>query len=141
MRYVALLTVALVSLAFAPAPFPRSVRGDLKRLQGTWVAEPDKKYSDDYLKTWGEPAPTETVEIYGNRVRTFRNGKREDLEWRVTVNENTTPRTFTLALVPTPPEWSFFKCPVQGTYVLEGDRLSIGIEGAEGMAVLKRKKR
>jgi uncharacterized protein (TIGR03067 family) len=39
MRYVALLTLALVSLAFAPAPFPKPTSNalDSKALQGTWI--------------------------------------------------------------------------------------------------------
>jgi hypothetical protein len=129
-----------MSAALAPFPFPKPLRGDLKELQGTWIPEPSKKLSDEYIQLWGKPPPKESVEINGVRVRQFRDGKPLPNEWRITLNENGTPKTFTLGRVPSPPpELQFFNGPIRGTYILEGDRLSIRFDKADGMAVLQRK--
>jgi hypothetical protein len=50
--------LALLSLAFAPAPPPRPPRGDLKVLQGTWVkvvTERDEAEWAANAALWGDP--------------------------------------------------------------------------------------
>lgn len=120
---------AVLLLAFAPAPFPKPLRGELNQLQGTWVLEINKQTSDEYFQIWGEPHPVESVEIDKNRVRNLRN-REKTVEWRITLTEKGTPRTFTLDMIPSVPEGYFFKGRVRGIYRLEGDRLSLRINGA-----------
>ncbi len=130
-RAVSLVVVSLMSLAFAPLPFPKPLQGDLKRLQGTWVVQMDKATSDEYFQTWGKLAPTQTLQIHRDRVRHFENGNALSLVWRISVNEKGTPRAFTLESVSPSWTWGFFKGRVRGIYMLQGDRLSVRINGAD----------
>ena len=130
-RAILLAVVSLGPLAFAPLPFPKPLQGDLKQLQGTWVLQRDKQTSDEYFQTWGEPAPTETIQIDRDRLRHFKNGEPTSLEWRIWLNEKGTPRVVTLDSVSRAPKWLSFKGRVRGIYILEGDRLFVRINGAD----------
>jgi uncharacterized protein (TIGR03067 family) len=143
-RVLPLLAVALSSLAFAPAPFPKpnAPRDDLKKLQGRWV-----------LIYWVED---------GRRQR-----EKEKLIWLIegnhvsTLTDGPLPRPFFISLDPhsTPPAIdvrSSQKKPsyLFGRYSVDGDTLRVcfgkgkrpaGLSGGEeatfGVWVFQRPKR
>jgi uncharacterized protein (TIGR03067 family) len=105
MRRLALpLLLALPSLGFAPAPFPKAERNarktDLERLQGWWVE----------VKHNGEPSRVE-VEVRGNVWNNSRPGD----AWRITLDPHARPPRIDLVAIA--PQRGHFR----GIYKFEGD--------------------
>ncbi len=68
MRRVMLL-LPVLCLAFAPVPFPKSFRGDLKQLQGTWeLVRSQNTIRGMEAKLFDEPIRGMTWTIKGNRL-------------------------------------------------------------------------
>jgi uncharacterized protein (TIGR03067 family) len=65
----ALPLFALASLAFAPAPFPKPIQGDLKQLQGSWVlVSAQNDPTEEWAKSFNEPPPVVTWAIAGENL-------------------------------------------------------------------------
>ena len=116
MRPVLLLTASL-ALGFAPAPFPKTPRGqdpraDLRAIQGDWVVT---TYRVHGLNIPSATTPT-TVSIAGERFR-----------WQ---QRNCAPKDFTIRLAPGwPPVFDFIEVATNkvfvGIYKLDGGVLTI----------------
>jgi hypothetical protein len=96
----ALLSLAALSLAFAPAPFPKATRqgdatDDLKKLQGDWFRV-------------GEDCP---VQVRGDVVHFPTN----DVSYRITLDTTTTPRRIEFVRRDNP------DLIYRGVYRIEGD--------------------
>jgi uncharacterized protein (TIGR03067 family) len=118
MRRCALL-LAVASLAFAPAPFPRQGAGDpskedLKKMQGTWTTL-RRTYSGSPLASPGEL----TVVFTGDRVKYLVNGVVRT-EWIMTLDAKTKPKTLDRKKV----SGSGAGQILHGVYHLDGDTLT-----------------
>jgi uncharacterized protein (TIGR03067 family) len=108
-----LLAVVVVSLAFAPAPFPRPARrdsheSDLKKLQGLWWVV---RHTVDGSEALG----LATVTITGDRLQF----PSPDEAWTITLDVARTPRW--IDLVPVNQPASCFR----GIYRVQGNKLTI----------------
>lgn len=104
-----LLLAALLSLAFAPAPFLDKKKNltDLDRMQGTWVG------------------PGTELRVEGHNYTYYRNGAKS-IGYTVTLNETTNPRQYDLrgpGGLATPLQYV-------GIYELKGDTLRIASNNA-----------
>jgi uncharacterized protein (TIGR03067 family) len=127
----ALLTLALLSLAFAPAPFPRpskpsGLKGDLKALQGMW---------QQIDAPAGHPADV-VLTVAGDRFTFSRRGKVAS-DWTARLDPTKTPAA--LDLRNARPPGAGVVPEVLGVYVLQGDTLrfaySLGGPGSRPAAV------
>jgi uncharacterized protein (TIGR03067 family) len=110
MRTITLLLVSLGSLAFAPAPFPRTHQreggDDLTKLQGTWMR----------TSLNGKPEKNTLVSIKGDRMDY---GTSEDV-WVVTVDMTKMPKRIDFVRVDG-------KMTFRGVYRLEGDTFTYSL--------------
>ena len=88
--------IAVLSLAFAPAPFPRPLKldpgkEDLKKMQGEWVEiarNSDGVPIESIRGNW-------SVMVVGDRI-SWRHSGDEYTRWRVTLDTSKSPRAMTL---------------------------------------------
>jgi uncharacterized protein (TIGR03067 family) len=134
MRY-ALLTLAGLSLAFAPAPFPKpnkgpTPRGDLKALQGDWLQV------NPPGGVMGRPAADLVLRVAGDRF-TFMRAGRAVSEWTGHLDTSKKPPTLDLRNAKGAPAAT--GVTVLGVYALAGDSLQfayrIGSGGQRPLAV------
>jgi uncharacterized protein (TIGR03067 family) len=109
MRAVVLFVVAVGSLAFAPAPFPRSAQreggDDLKKLQGTWVR----------TSLNGKPENV-TAHVKGDRMLY----DSKDDAWVITLDTSHKPKRVDFVRVDG-------KMNFRGVYRLEGDTFTYSL--------------
>lgn len=115
----ALLVAAMLSLAFAPFPFPRDKRSntakeDLKQMQGTWVMT---RYTNPAGRTLKPPPITAVIE--GNRMKFLVEGTVR-VEWVITLDAARAPKQMGRTAV-SPAPGSLGRC----VYLLQGDTLTI----------------
>jgi uncharacterized protein (TIGR03067 family) len=116
MRACALL-LAVVSLAFAPAPFPKQGdpnKEDLKKMQGSWTTV-RRTYGGKPMTGRGEM----TVVISGDRVKYLVDGMVRT-EWIITLDAKKQPKIFDRKKVSGAGAGQILR----GVYRLEGDTLS-----------------
>jgi uncharacterized protein (TIGR03067 family) len=106
-----------LSLAFAPAPFPKPdpAQSALKKLQGPW--QPVALTLES-----GAPAvqfPWDRMEIVNDRMTYFKNGSPVCV-WVISLNVRKTPRVFDVRGSGSSPSPRY-----EGVYQLRGDTLSI----------------
>jgi uncharacterized protein (TIGR03067 family) len=115
MRHVVPL-IALLTMAFAPAPFPKATkpdrRADLEKLQGSWVRV---WYSS--CGRWFSDGET-IVEFAGNHMTMCRGDKSE---WIVRIDPKKDPKHIDLKGLTD----SVKDCQFVGVYRLDGDTLII----------------
>jgi uncharacterized protein (TIGR03067 family) len=119
MRWLLAILGALMSLGLAPSPFPHPIRGDLKRLQGTWVMvaaqnDPGKVAAE----VFNEPIPGLTWTIAGDSLLASTD---PGIKFRISLDVQATPKR----LVATPPHPIFGVDRVQWIYRLQGDVLTV----------------
>jgi uncharacterized protein (TIGR03067 family) len=117
MRRSALLLLALLSLAFAPAPLPRPAkRGpngeELKKMQGTWALVSEREEGRQ-LRVGNVRAVIEDNDL------TFFVGGKKTGEWTFTLNATTKPKALDMQMCP-PGDLL-----IRAVYALEGDTLTI----------------
>ena len=105
-RILPLLTV--LCLGFAPAPFPRPIRGELKALQGQW----------EQIRYQGRSPGLNGPEVFVFRGNHLIHRKRS---WRVRIDPSHSPKVLDLK---EPGTMSGAKVTLQGIYKLEGDTLT-----------------
>jgi uncharacterized protein (TIGR03067 family) len=112
-----------VSLAFAPVPFPRPVRGELKQLQGTWVQVSAQNDPGERLaKNFNQPAPLLIWIITADYLTDLQGLKKSRNSWaRISPDVRAKPRRLIIWLPPS----IFGECRVQAIYRLEGDVLTV----------------
>jgi uncharacterized protein (TIGR03067 family) len=114
---VTLAALAWLSLAFAPAPFPRPDPGknDLKKLQGVWLPVALT------LESGGTAAqfPWDRMEIVKDRMTYFKNGVQVCV-WTIALDGRKTPKVFDVQGSGVNPSPRY-----EGVYLLKGDTLSI----------------
>jgi uncharacterized protein (TIGR03067 family) len=104
---------ALLSLAFAPAPFPKGERrGDLERLQGEW-AHAALYYSHDGQRQKNSSLPPLDVRIQANQI-VYHDGSRETF----TLHRRTPPRGIDVS-------GDGVARPALGVYSIDGDTLTL----------------
>jgi uncharacterized protein (TIGR03067 family) len=111
-----ILLLAIGSLAFAPAPFPKpdSSKDDLKKMQGEWAqVRFDLGGRADQVRNF-------TVVITGDRLRWFLDGK-PFVAWSITLDGTRKPREFDARGT----EGSVKGSTFLGVYRLKGEFLTI----------------
>jgi uncharacterized protein (TIGR03067 family) len=121
-----LLTAATLSLAWAPAPFPRPDRGKrgLEKLHGTWRRV--------HCSLHGKPVQMGemTVEIVGDRMTILLPNKPKS-EWTITLDATKKLKVFDFTGRPGPARGHCFL----GVFRLDGDTLTVcsSTKGAAGV--------
>src|SRR4051794_7346684 len=109
-----LIGVAVLSLAFAPAPLPRRNaprNDDFQRIQGTWVV----------LGAGGPDVPANERWVFGAGKLEIRAGD-STYQWEYVIDPRTVPRALDMTYSPNGRDVSQLKA----VYSLDGDRLLIG---------------
>jgi uncharacterized protein (TIGR03067 family) len=113
MRHILLLLVGCLSLAFAPAPFPKAVRpgdarADLQALQGTWERVERRERGARFV----------TLVVTGDSATFFSDGK-ENTNWKIVLDSSRRPATI---------DWHAChheRYVLLGVYRLEGDTFTV----------------
>jgi uncharacterized protein (TIGR03067 family) len=119
MRSLAPLLLAAVSLAFAPAPFPKPpkpVKDDLTALQGPWQRL-SYTFGGNPVTLVAPDGGSIHAVIKGNKL-TYTQGTLVHGVWTFTPDRTVTPRRFTVV-------WKQGGTRLSGIYKVEGDTLTM----------------
>jgi uncharacterized protein (TIGR03067 family) len=119
-RFIPLL--ALLSLAFAPAPLPKRHKGagDLDKLQGTWVLTWEEAAGEPYR------GPRRVIVIKGSRFRFLDEKNARVSDWSLTLDATSGPKRFDMTDLDRPAS------SLWGDYCVEGDVLKTSYTWQQG---------
>jgi uncharacterized protein (TIGR03067 family) len=120
-RSLPLLTLAALSLAFAPAPLPRPPKADLskddlKRLQGTWILLEETILGKTY------PCRELRLMVISRERLAFFEGGEAGSRYAMRLDARRTPKAMDLTPVPRPSGGFLI---LRAAYALEGDTLRV----------------